>query len=557
MTSHARGIRPRWSRQFGRVVEALPDGLLAVTACAALLGAVTDWAGLRPLSSSGASRVVVLLLVAVGCATVGVGRGDRRTGASVLPSLPGLVLGAYAIGLRFRSPGDRAEWFLGGDHVRHLIFVAEEQVQGNLDYGSQPYPHAWHTVVTAIWSASGARIDAAGLRSLVDIMSMAAWCLPAVLSIATGSLTVAFAQRCGASRAQADAAGLGAGAVILLPPFLGFYQASGFENSYIGAIVLAVVAREVLTVGDRRRGSAIALTLVGTVVCAHSWQLLLPACGAAVVHVAWPVVRNGSLSGRCGLALGSVVCIVAAMPALLALFTTIGIQHATDSGVEAPFPVALLVVGLGAAVALTLRHRRDRALSTLLVIAVLPALTAIFVALWVGIPLSNYYPSKLFWHSAVLTLSPLAVLAVMVWGWSRTRDSSRALQACRGVAGALATLVLVYALVSPVAAYVGAWSTVRGPLVLDAITAPRAGEAQVVWLGTIGDDTIGRILLDFYRVPATRDRTPQKPLDVADECEVLRAAPRPTVLSDRNPADVRRRYACVPDITVIRSESRR
>jgi hypothetical protein len=67
----------------------------------------------------------------------------------------------------------------------------------------------------------------------------------------------------------------------------------------------------------------------------------------------------------------------------------------------------------------------------------------------------------------------------------------------------------------------------------------------------VGDDTIGRILLDFYRAGSTAVRTPQLPIDVAQECALLADALSPTVLSDRPTAEVQFRYSCVRDLHVV------
>jgi hypothetical protein len=62
-------------------------------------------------------------------------------------------------------------------------------------------------------------------------------------------------------------------------------------------------------------------------------------------------------------------------------------------------------------------------------------------------------------------------------------------------------------------------------------------------------DTVGRILLDFYA--GGRVRTPQGPLDVAGDCELLRTATAPAVLSDHGAAEVRERYGCVPGLSLV------
>jgi hypothetical protein len=67
----------------------------------------------------------------------------------------------------------------------------------------------------------------------------------------------------------------------------------------------------------------------------------------------------------------------------------------------------------------------------------------------------------------------------------------------------------------------------------------------VVWTGDREDDTITRILLDFYRVGETRERTLQPPLSVAEECALLQRAAAPAVLTDRPSTAVAERYSCV------------
>jgi hypothetical protein len=464
--------------------------------------------------------------------------------------MPGLVVVAYALATRMLPMGQRTEWFLGGDHVRHLLFVAEERAVGNLSYADQVYPRAWHTLLAAMWSTTGAGLNPAGLRSLVEVMASATWCLPAVLSIATGALAVEVATRSGLSGGAASATGLLAAAMVLWPPFLSVYQALGFENSLVGAIVLAVVARQVINSSEHTLRPLL-VVLGGTVVCAHTWQLLLPAVGVAVAQQWSRIARTRSRANVGVPLLMTLLGAWAAFPGVLAVVQKLGIQHATDAGVEAPLPVALLLAGLISSTLLAVRGRRDCALALLWLITVVPALTAVSVALRVGIGLSVYYPSKLLWHSAALGLVPLAVVAVAASsGMARHRIRAMASLA-RVIGPAVLSLVVAFALVTPAGAFVGAWSTSRGREVVAAITSPGAAHAQVVWLGARGDDTISRILLDFYRVDRTRERTPQPPLNVAEECELLRAATRPTVLSSAPPAQVRTRYACISGLRVV------
>ncbi|NYG07690.1 hypothetical protein BJ986_002177 [Phycicoccus badiiscoriae] len=553
--------------RFARAVQLVPVVFMLLLAAAVLLGEASELTGLRPLAGAWGSRAFLILLVLV---TAGLSRQLKiwETVAppmrfALAPAIPGLVLAGYAIAVRPLPAGKRAEWFLGADHVRHLMFVPELQGAGNLSYAQQSYPRAWQTLVTAVWSATGGRPDADGFRSLVDLMSTAAWFLPAVLSVATGSLAVHVGRRVGlGERGRGEApiavAGLGAAAMVLWPSFLSIYQALGFENSFVGGIVLAVVAVEVIARKDGGGLAAVGVVLAAAVVCAHCWQLLLPAVGVAFIVLAGPLLARGDLRTRAVLLWGVLAAGLVATPALVAVFTVIGIQHATDAGVKAPRPAAMLLVALLCSTWLAVRHREDRRMVGLWLVVLFPCLTGLALAARVGIPVTQYYPSKLLWHSATLGLAPLAVVAVSAW----RRLTPAALEndtgpvvplagVLRVVTGVGGLLVLGVALIAPAGAFVGAWSTVRGPVVLDAVTSPGADGAQVVWLGTKGDDTIGRILLDFYRAGHTAARTPQPPLDVSQECALLKAASTPTVLSDRAPDEVRRRYSCVPAVRVI------
>ncbi|SES43652.1 hypothetical protein SAMN05216199_3642 [Pedococcus cremeus] len=425
---------------------------------------------------------------------------------------------------------------------------------GNLSYADQSYPRAWHTLVAAVWSSTGGGLDRAGLRSLIDVQATAAWCLPAVLSIAMGALALQAARRAGLSAAHASTAGFLAATMVLWPPFLSAYQALGFENSFVGAIVLAVVARHAMEPAETRIWPFV-VVLMGIVVCANAWQLLLPALGVALVQQVRRLVRFARGARFAVAVISSLIAAVVALPGILAVVRDVGINHAADAGVKAPVPVTLVLGGLLCCGVLAVRCRGDRSITLLWVMTATPALTAIAVALQARIGLFVYYPSKLLWHSAALGLGPLAAVAVMAWSALAGHSMGAVARPARVLGTSAAALAVAFACVNPAGAFIGAWSTVRGPEVLAAVTSPEAANAQVAWLGVPLDDTISRILLDFYRVDRTSARTPQPPLSVTEECSLLREAAQPTVLSSASPPLVQARYACVPRIRVVRASA--
>jgi hypothetical protein len=255
---------------------------------------------------------------------------------------------------------------------------------------------------------------------------------------------------------------------------------------------------------------------------------------------------RGAVSVVGGVLIGAVAL---AWPAGLAVISSIGIGHATDAQVVAPLPYLWLGASLLSVLYLALRHRSGST-AALGVTVWLNAFSAVGVAAVVGITLTTYYPSKVLWESALLGLPAVAVvLALTVRDVSTRWRSGRIL---RGVVVGCACLLTGACLANPALAMMGPWSSIDGGRVLAAITAPHAEEAQVVWLGRpASNGVIARVLLDFYRVEATQARTPQPPLSVTQECELLRRAQIPTVLSSEPEGAVRARYRCVTGLRVL------
>lgn len=466
--------------------------------------------------------------------------------------LPGVLMVGYVLIARVLPVGRRTEWYVGGDHVRHLILASDVQATGSLSYSAEAYPRAWHTLLAAVWSALGLRPQT-DIAVVVDVSAVLVWMLSAGLALTTSALAGTLAHRLGLASREAAAAGLVAGSVTLLPAFLGNYQGLGFQTSLLAAGVLATVVRAQLA----RPGSLATLTVAaaGVVVVAHTWQLLLPVVGLVALRCALDVSRRRgrpaawASPGLAVLAL-AVLTLAVSAPSLLAVTTQIGVQHATDAGVHAPVPWAILALGAGAAIGLGARARSPE--RQVLALMAVPAVTGLALAAYVRITPDTYYASKLIWQSAALLLAPLSVaamfLALRVVGLGRPVGP-----AARVLGGGAAVIVLAYALLAPIGAYVGAWSTVEGEKVLRLLSTAGAGEAQVVWSGgAVHTDTVTRVLLDALRPMPAEPATPQQPLSVAEECALLGTGGA-TVLTDQPDDAVRARYRCAPDLRILRA----
>ncbi|SDP26523.1 hypothetical protein SAMN04489867_1898 [Pedococcus dokdonensis] len=567
-----------------RLLGELAPTVVVAMAALVVVAELARWVDWPFLSSVAWSRVVLTAAVALVVVTslrgaavsargsAGSGERDRgsRTGATDrstrllagwAPAVPALVLTGYAVVSRFQSGPGRWEWFLGGDSVRHVVMTAAERSTGFLDYSVEPYPRAWHTLMACVWSATGAHGDAAGLLSLVDLLSTGIWLLYALLSLATGLTAQALGARCGLPARSAALCGLVAAALTLVPTLISNYLVLGLHSSVVGALLLAVTAREVVVRPATRR--AVVVTGSCVLVMAHTWQLLLPAAALGFALVALAQLRPGLVgaadpgrrtgSGGASAAwVGGTVLVAAAsaVPSLAAVATKVGIQHATDAGVDAPVPFVLLTLALVSSVVLLVRRRRDLVVVTVALAVLGTALSGPLLAARVGISPTTYYPSKLLWHAAVLGLAPTAVLGGRLMGMLESRAKGAARVLWLGAGAAIGAVVLG-CLANPLIGASGAWPSPHGAVVLRAVTTPRAADAQVVWTGDGADDTISRILLDYYRVAQTPARTAQGGLDVATECQLLSESDAPAVLSTRDEPDVRARYACAPDVQRI------
>ncbi|MBT9255914.1 hypothetical protein KMZ32_10550 [Phycicoccus sp. MAQZ13P-2] len=532
---------------MGGAASAALVGLGALVAAAVLADAL----GVRPLHSRGGSAVLLAGAVAVAVAVGRWGHASRAAGnrrrplAALVAAAPALVVLLDAALARALPLGQRVEWYLGGDHVRHLVMTAQEQAEGTLSYDLATYPRGWHTLNAAVWGTLG--IDpASSIAQAVDVSALLTWSLSAALALATAALATSLGSRAGLSGRAAAGAGFLAGCATLWPVFQANYQALGLEASLLAACVLAVVLRGVLDDATGVRGLLGAAA--GVVVVAHTWQLLLPVVGLALLWSGWSVARRGGRPAV-GTAVVLLATALASAPALAAVVSRVGVGHARDADVVSPVPWVLLAVGVAAGVLLAVRHGGGA--RRLLALTALPAVTGLCLAAWVGVTPGTYYPSKLMWHTAVLGLAPAAVVAV---GALRAVDRAAfaGSSVVRVVGGAGVLVAVLYALVGPGAAFVGAWSTADGPTVLRVVSTPGAARAQlVVTDGPLITDTVARILLDAVDPRPGATPRPQEPLSLDEECRLLRGVALPTVVTDRPADQVRARFRCIAPQTPV------
>lgn len=524
--------------------------LVVVLAAVLSLATAAGWLGVTVLRGRAGALGVLVIASVVGVAfvrTAGALTSRASGGRALALALPALsVLGVAIAGVGRGAPRG-LEWFLNGDHPRHVVYVADTWVQGNLSYAVEGYPRGWHSALAAAWSLFGAGLDGAHLTRLMTLMAAASLLLSATLTFVLAHLAHALAARSGLSSAASVGTGVVVGGLSLLNVFLANYQALGYQNSVLGAVVLGVCCREVLV----RAGSVPSLLVCasGLVVVAHSWQLLLPPVGVAALWCAVVAVRSQGRAARGAVAVLVPVSLVLGGPGVLAVVAGVGLGHAAEAGPDSPVPLVILGAGLIATGCLA-ALRRDRVTTCAAVVTTLPALTALSLAAGLGLDLMHYYPSKLLWQTSLLALPWLAVSVGVAVVVVRRRSTTTAVALTRAVT-VLAGLLTAYTVVLPWGSQVGAWSTVEGDRVMAAVTEPGASDAVVVWLeGSPTTDSVTRILLDALRVDETRVRAPQARLSVAQECALLQAADQPVVLSSAAEAAVRARYSCARDVEV-------
>lgn len=546
-------LSPRWRS----VPATVPAAFVGCVAFVTFVAAVGGLVGLRPLSGPWPARTVLALL-GLGTAALAAFHLHRLGGGSastaqrpprILWMVPGLLMGLLALVPLTSGAGSTSGWVFGGDHVRHLVFVARTQQDGWLDYSSATYPRGWHSALASLWAVAGGELDGRGFAALATIQAVACWTAFAVLSLAVARCAVVLSEGFVVGEVARDAVGFVAGATVLTPIFARDYLALGFETSVVAALSLVVTT---LALVERlHRFAAVTTVAASFLLVAHSWQLLLPGAGVALVLVSNRWWRQGARRPP----IAGPVCVLAVVLAstgpLLATAQFGGVNHGAVGGILPTSAAPWAGLGLVALAALAVRRPGAPSLRRYALIVVVTAAIGPLLAVYVSVPLSSYYPNKTLWVTAVL-LVPATVLGwcVLLLRVNRMHGPARVVLVPLGV---VTGLIAVLGLASPITALRGSWSAVDGGQVVRAMTAPGADRAQVFWsAGPYVFDATVQSLLPFYAA-AGPGYDPSLPRDnLFDECRLLKEASAPVVLTTESPATVERRFSCAPDVVVVR-----
>ncbi|MFQ6172854.1 hypothetical protein ACK8HX_14685 [Oryzobacter sp. R7] len=475
------------------------------------------------------------------------GAGPRLETALV--AAPAALLTAL-LGVVVAGGDARLSWFLSGDHLRHVGLTTRTVLAGNLEYERLSYPHGWHAVIAAMWGSTGAGRDGSGLRDLVEVQAAATWVLLVLVALSLAAVAATLARAAGVHGALVGVAGLVAGGLVLGPAFYGDYVPRGFDTTLLVLLVLAGAVQVAARAPESR--AALVVAVAATFVTAHSWQVLLVPAGVIVALVLWrrrpwAGPRRDLLGDAAAVAVGA----VGSLPGVVAAVSGFGVGAAAEAG-DVPPPVLGWSVAVVAAFVVVLR-RRDRGPATTAAAAVAAtAFTSIGLAALAGVGLESYYPNKTLWVAVALGLPALGVVvALALAALDGPSVARRVGYVLVGTATALA--VAVSAATPTLGVLRGTWGGARPAVVLGLVTSPDAPRAAVVWqaVGPV-DDATAQLLLDFYTATATTPRLGLAATTAEEQCSLLRATARPTVISGAPEAELRARFACIPDLEVVR-----
>lgn len=444
------------------LLAALP-GSVVLSACLIIAGlVVADAVGAAPLASATHTRVLLLLLSAAllpllrGRPTLSLASVARR--CEVCACLPSVALLVVTVILAAQALPTAANGLLTGwDNGAHLLSAAQIQRAGGLSYDVDAYPRGLHALVAlAVAARADAEVTPALLAVFLQTYAVIFWLLYVLFSAVVSLTALAVAEVLKLPARQATVVAAAAGLATLTPGFFRFTFVYGFATSVALAFLLGVASLEVMTT----RLSAAGLPVLGGTVMAtaHSWQLALPL--AAV-----PLLLSCRHAGRWGAAdrAALAICLIflaMAAPPMIAVIQRIGPSAVAMSGELDPLPTGWFAAGIAAALWFLLRRAQAGRLRTMASMVLLASAMGAACAAMAGVGLDSYYPRKVLWHAAALSLPLSAGLAGLLYISGKRRLSTTfVLRFSALPVGAVALLSLaVLGVIGPYLAASGGWN---------------------------------------------------------------------------------------------------
>lgn len=469
-------------------------GLVAVLTSAGLFG-------LQLLSSTAQIRLLLCgLSLAAVAAILRRPVAPVRTAhpSELIACLPGgivLLLGAFLSRLPLRDAVGGL--LLGWDNGAHVLYSAEIAHSGELDYEARSYPRGLHALIALVVTARGPlALTPDSLERLMRTQSFAVWVLFGLLSCTVALATLRLATLRSLPGAVGTATAVCAGLATLSPFFFSFTMQYGFETTIAVALVLAIASLELL----QRRAQPTTVLVVAAAAAtttAHTYQVLLPVVALPLLVAAIRLLqrRPGGWQVACSIAL---VLLLTALPPIWGVVTQTGVAAVAIPGAAAGLPVFFLVTGVLATVWLaTGGRRRVQVLAMMVLVVVAIALGS---AWWSGASLASYYPRKMLWHAALLSLPMLSVAtaAVLLGFTHRTRRIPFVRILGGAVAGFTAVVLVVLAVPGPYMAVSGGW-TVPGDVV--GVLMHPEDEQRVCSLDSEFARQVGFRMLSYYGGP--------------------------------------------------------
>ncbi len=466
-------------------------GVIACLTAASLLG-------LRLLSSTTASR---LFLVAVSVGVVlflqgGREKGPLASGSELLASLPAgvvLLLGAW---MSRRSLTDAVGGLLlGWDNGAHILYSGEIARSGELSYDARPYPRGLHALVALFATARGRLTPTPdSFEALLRTQSLTVWVLFALLTLTVALTALRLSALRSLPSPLATTAALAAGLTALSPYFFSFTMQYGFETTIAVALVLAVLSLELLQ--SRTQHVLVLVGAAAVTATAHTYQLLLPVAALPLIVEGVRLLQRRP-TGWVAVAAASSLLLLTAVPPSWAVVRDAGVAVVAVPGAAAGLPVAWLLAGLAAATWLTCSRRREPFLMSCMVLALL---ASALVSAWLsGASLEDYYPRKLLWHVAMLTVPITCVAGAVLLRELTSQTAALFVRVLGGAAGGFVVFVLtVLAVPGPYMAVSGGW-TVPGDVV--GVLMHPEDEERLCALDSEFARQVGFRMLAFYGGP--------------------------------------------------------